>query len=59
MIPQHHPTCDYWQDQCPDECTCGATAKRAPWADRIEQDFAKRLAGGNAAGLIAAQSKEM
>lgn len=58
MAAQHHACCDYWQDQYPDECTCGATAPRASWFDRIEEDFAKRLVDGNAAGLMAAQSKD-
>lgn len=43
---QHHPDCEYWFDQYPNECTCGLTARpvwsklekwtRAQWNDWIE-----------------------
>lgn len=40
----HHICCEFWVDQYPWECTCGATAKRAPWFDQVEKDYAERLA---------------
>lgn len=61
-ILDHHICCEFWLDQYPHECTCGETAKRAPWFDKVEQDHAAYLAAnkssseeGNATGLIVAR----
>ena len=57
----HHIRCEFWTDQYERECTCGATAKRAPWFDKVEKDYAELSAAnsrqigiGEASSLIEA-----
>ena len=42
-MAEHHINCDYWCDQYPQECTCGATAPRASWFGRESEIAARRF----------------
>lgn len=35
----HHPICEWHLDQYPWECTCGLTAPKASWHDRMAADW--------------------
>ena len=38
MSEPHHRDCDYWFEQYPNECTCGATRPKAVWFDTYVQE---------------------
>jgi hypothetical protein len=43
----HSAYCDWHHDQYPWECTCGATAPKAPWFDEYVQACEARRSSGS------------